>query len=140
MLNSNMFSCYLLRALLQIKQRALREAVPDIEAIRKLVGNGGPPHRIGELGYLYGQIGRDAEALRLLDDLRKRAPTQYVPAAAIGNIYLGLNRREDALTEFERAFGQHDVWMIWLKVHPLYDDIRSHPRFQELIKRMNFSD
>jgi hypothetical protein len=33
-----------------------------------------------------------------------------------------------------------DAWLVWLKVHPLYDEIRSHPRFQELIRRMKFPD
>ena len=49
-----------------------------------------------------------------------------------------MNRREDALDEFERAFAQRDAWLVWLKVHPLYDEIRSHPRFQELIRQMKF--
>jgi hypothetical protein len=92
------------------------------------------------LGDAWRKTGHRTEALRALSELRKRSATEYVPPSSIGNVYVGLNRPEDALDEFERAFAQHDPWMFWIKVHPLYDEIRSHPRFQELIKRMKFPD
>ena len=81
----------------------------------------------GVPGYLYGKTGHRTEALRAVSELRKRSATDYVPPSSIGNIYVGLNRREDALDEFERAFAQRDPWLVWLKVHPLYDEIEKPP-------------
>jgi hypothetical protein len=76
--------------------------INGLDALRTLVGDGGPPHRVGYLGYLYGKTGHRTEALRAVSELRKRSATDYVPPSPIGNIYVGLNRREDALDEFER--------------------------------------
>jgi TolB-like protein/DNA-binding winged helix-turn-helix (wHTH) protein len=131
-------SSHFLRAVLYLRVGKTTDVINGLDALRTLVGDGGPPHRVGYLGYLYGKTGHRTEALRAVSELRKRSATDYVPPSAIGNIYVGLNRREDALDEFERAFAQRDPWLVWLKVHPLYDEIRSHPRFQELIKRMKF--
>jgi TolB-like protein/DNA-binding winged helix-turn-helix (wHTH) protein/Tfp pilus assembly protein PilF len=131
-------SSHFLRAVLYLRVGKTTEVINGLDALRRLVGDGGPPHRVGYLGYLYGKTGHRTEALRAVSELRKRSATDYVPPSSIGNVYVGLNRREDALDEFERAFAQHDPWMFWLKVHPLYDEIRNDPRFQELIRRMKF--
>ena len=60
------------------------------------------------------------------------------PPSSIGNIYVGLNRREDALDNSSGHSLSATLGWGGSRVHPLYDEIRSHPRFQELIKRMKF--
>jgi predicted Zn-dependent protease len=103
-----------------------------------LAGSGEAPIRQGTLGYLFGRAGRTNDALNTLGLLRSRGKTEYVPASAIASVYLGLGRRSEALNELERAFAQRDAWLVWLKVHRMYDDIRGEPRFQRLVQQMNF--
>jgi len=137
-LDPNLKSAHVLSALVYIDRGTPDAALPDLQALAALVGQDGPPDRIGQLGYAYGRIGRQREALLILDALRARSAADYVPAAAIASLLLGLNRRDEALTELERACARHDTWLVWLKVHPMYRSIRNHPRFQQILRQMKF--
>ena len=52
--------------------------------------------------------------------------------------YLGLGDLERALTELERAYDDRSWLVGLLKVDPLLDELRAHPRFQALLRRMRF--
>ena len=58
--------------------------------------------------------------------------------AAIGNLYLVLGDNEQAIRWYERAFTERDPYLVWLNWIPSEDSIRKDPRFQDLIRRMNF--
>jgi hypothetical protein len=38
----------------------------------------------------------------------------------------------------EQAYADRDVWLVWLKAEPRFNRYRSDPRFQGLLRRMNF--
>jgi len=49
-----------------------------------------------------------------------------------------LSENSQAIDWLEKAYEERSVWMAWLKVEPIYDPIRSNPRFQALYNKMNF--
>jgi hypothetical protein len=53
-------------------------------------------------------------------------------------VYAGLGDKNQALTELEKAFEENSIWLIWLKVDFQFEDLHDEPRFQDLIKRLNF--
>jgi hypothetical protein len=53
-------------------------------------------------------------------------------------IYAGLDERESAFAWLEKAFGERNVGLFTLKVHPVFDGLRSDPRYRDLLRRMNF--
>jgi predicted nucleic acid-binding protein len=85
----------------------------------------------------YADSGRRPEALRLLDELKQRQQTGYVPAAAFVNAYLGLEDNEQAFAWLERAYQEHSMIVQFLKVHPFFDPLRSDPRFATFLRRTN---
>jgi len=91
----------------------------------------------GVLGYCYGKSGRRNEALRILDELEELSKRRYVSPMARTLTYVGLGdeRMFDAL---EDAYQQRAHSLIWLNVVPWWDDVRAHPRFQDVVRRMNF--
>jgi len=66
------------------------------------------------------------------------AKTRGMPATHIAIAYNGLGDSEKALEWLERAYAEHDPKMAFLKVDPKCNNLRSSPRFVELMKKMNF--
>ncbi len=90
------------------------------------------------LGYVYGRANQQREALKVLAQLQERAKDEYVSPFGIAMVHLGLCQHDRALTFFEEAYQQHDPWLITLKASHELDPLRSHPRFQSLLRQMNF--
>jgi len=79
---------------------------------------------------------RFSEALRVLNELKRRQKTGYVPPAAFVDAYLALGERDEAFFWFERAYQEQAGFLQWLKVQPFYDPVRDDPRFKDLLHRV----
>ena len=84
----------------------------------------------------YAGSGRRTEALRVINELKRRRRTSYVPAGAFINPYLGLRDYDEAFVWFERAYQEQSNILQFLKVHPYFDPIRDDPRFKDLVHRV----
>ena len=58
----------------------------------------------------------------------------------IATLYAETGENEKALDLLERAYARHDSELLQLKVDPRLDNLRSSPRFQALLRRMNFPE
>lgn len=110
------------------------KAIPVLE--KALLISDRSPGIIGVLIRAYAHAGRRTEALRLLDELKRRRQRAYVPAGAFVNAYLGIDDKEQAFAWLERAYEEKSNILQWLKVHPHYDPLRSDPRFADLLHRV----
>jgi tetratricopeptide (TPR) repeat protein len=90
------------------------------------------------LGYTYGRARQSRDALKVLAQLHKRAKREDVSPYAFGLVHLGMGQNDQALSFFEEAYQQRDAWLITFKMSPELDPLRSDPRFQALLRRMNF--
>lgn len=68
----------------------------------------------------------------------KLSTTRYVPPYNIAVIYNGLGETDESLAWLELGFEQRDSGMVFLKVEPKWNNLRSEPRFIELMQKMNF--
>jgi tetratricopeptide (TPR) repeat protein len=91
---------------------------------------------LGALGHAYGVAGRRRDALKIAGELEARAAGGYVPGPAIALVYTGLGAKDRALQWLERGFEQRDRWMVFLKVEPRFDPLRTDSRFADLLRRM----
>jgi TolB-like protein/Flp pilus assembly protein TadD len=96
------------------------------------------PAVLGVLVRAYAHGGRRAEALQVVEELRRRGQKGYVPAAAFLNAYLGFGDTEQAFVWMERAAEERSNIMQFLKVHPFFDSLRGDPRFAGYLRRANF--
>ncbi|MGB8910905.1 MAG: tetratricopeptide repeat protein [Candidatus Sulfotelmatobacter sp.] len=104
--------------------------------LEKALGTDRNPAAMGVLVRAYAHAGRREEALRLLDELKRRQRTGYVSSAAFVNAYLGLDDNEQALAWLERAYQEQSNIVQLIKVHPYFDPLRGDPRFVDLVHRV----
>lgn len=100
---------------------------------------------MGYNGYAYGVAGDSVEAKALLGSLTEFIDTGnqknlYTSPVHIAWVYIGLGQLEAAMDWLDKAYAQRSIMLIRIKVDPMYDRLRSHPRFQELLAKMNFPD
>jgi hypothetical protein len=69
--------------------------------------------------------------------LKKESRPGYL-SYPIAETYLGLGNKEQALAWLERAYQERSGWILYVKVEPKLDPLRTDTRFQELMRRMNF--
>jgi tetratricopeptide (TPR) repeat protein len=90
----------------------------------------------GQMGYCYAMAGRRDEAQREIGILKARSESHYVSPMSFAAIYAGLGEDREALAYLERAVEARDTS---LPVHLLsteFDNLRAHPKFQELRARI----
>jgi TolB-like protein/Tfp pilus assembly protein PilF len=92
---------------------------------------------IGLLGYSYGKTGKRDGALRVLDELEELSKRRYVTPMGRALTYLGLGD-ELMFDAMEQAYQLRALSLIYMNVMPHWDEVRAHPRFQDIIRRMNF--
>ncbi len=99
--------------------------------------SGGAPQMLGWLGLSLARGGNTAEAHTLLQRLEAIAAKAYVPPTAFAWINVGLGEFDEALVWIERAIDDRDPMIIPIKTYSCLDPLRSDPRFQALVRKMN---
>lgn len=87
--------------------------------------------------FAQAKAGRRSEAETILARLLERSRGRFTPPYHIALICHGLGETESALEWLEKGFATRDPKMVFLKVEPKWNDLRTDPRFVSLIKRMN---
>jgi serine/threonine-protein kinase len=91
-----------------------------------------------DLAHALAVSGRKADAEEALRNLLAISRTRYVNPFEIGLIYIGLGQSEEAFQWLNRAYKERSDLVVYLRVDPRLDPVRSDPRFQEMVRRMNF--
>jgi eukaryotic-like serine/threonine-protein kinase len=98
--------------------------------------SGGSPLMRAALAHTYGKSGRTKEARQVLGDLVELGRHKYVVPHFLAGIHIGLGDHDRAIESLEKSWEEHSHWLIYLHLDPSMDDLRSHPRFQDLLKRV----
>ncbi len=116
------------------EKKMYREAIAEIEKAVNL----GNRHEmiVASLGKVLGDSGRKQEARKLLEELEKRSKHRYISPCLIALVQIGLGEKDQAIASLEQGYTERDQWMLYLKVDPHMDDLRSDPRFQDLLRRV----
>jgi TolB-like protein/DNA-binding winged helix-turn-helix (wHTH) protein/tetratricopeptide (TPR) repeat protein len=113
------------------------EAIPVLE--KSVSQTNRSPGTVGMLSMAYAKAGRRDEAIRLINELKHRRETGYVPAAAFVFAVLAVGDREEAFVWLDRAYQEKSNLIRFAKVHPFFDPMRDDPRFADLIRRIGLA-
>jgi serine/threonine-protein kinase len=135
-LDTNFFEAPLIIGQAYTQQGKYPEAIAELTKTRDLPGGFVPA--TSELGYIYAVSGQRAKAQELLSELHERAKREFIDPYYVAIIYLGLGEQEQTFAWLNRAHEERSYWLLWLRVEPRFDGLRSDPRYQDLVRRMNF--
>jgi len=89
---------------------------------------------------VYGIVGENEKAIEILDYYLDKSEKGFIHNAKLFFIYAALNNKDAAFEWLERTYDEKEAYIGLLKVEPMFDNLRSDPRFQDLVDRMNFPD
>ncbi len=117
-----------------VQKGMIEEAISEFQKAVTL--SGGSTDMIAALGHAYAVAGQKDEAEAVLDQLEELSKEKYVSSYEVAMIYIGLGKKDKALDLLEESYSERSSYLVYLKVDPRLDDLRSEPRFKTLLEKM----
>jgi serine/threonine-protein kinase len=118
-----------------IEKGLFAEAVAEAAAARALTPSN--TLMIAIESYANARLGRRAEARHALKTLLQLARDRYVPSYSIALMYNGLDEADEALAWLDRGLEDRDALITFLKVAPIWKNLRTNPRYVRLLNQLN---
>jgi TolB-like protein/Flp pilus assembly protein TadD len=123
-------------ALAHEQRRELAEAIAELQKAVSFSGGGAP--YLALLGRAYALAGERTKASSILDELRTLSDKKYVSPLDFAVVYTGLGDRNSAFHWLEKAC-QERTMRIQELPQPIFDSLRSDPRYHDLMRRIGLS-
>jgi TolB-like protein/Tfp pilus assembly protein PilF len=94
-------------------------------------------HTLGRLGSAHALAGNVAEAESALADMAAIASRRHISPYHLALVNCSLGRVEESLDLLERAYETKDAKVLWIGVDPELDLLHGHPRFNDLLRKLN---
>jgi len=120
-----------------LKNGRAKEGVAELEKAVALV----PDNTlfVGQLGQAYALAGNPDKAREILRQLQEASSHRYVPPYHVAYVYAGLGEADTAMDLLERAYQERAGSIYGVKGSFLFANLRSHPRFVALLRKMNLA-
>lgn len=113
------------------------EAIAAFERFASLTGGGSLGTAL--LGNAYARAGETKKARELLRRLEAEARRAYVPPPHLSLIHAGLGEKDQAFAWLEKGYQDRSDVLGYLRVEPVFDPLRTDPRFADLLRRIGLS-
>ena len=115
----------------------LKGHIPEAMAeYEKAIAMNDDPFSQASLGHLFGTIGRRAEAMKILAQLKETRQHRYIDAYSPAIVSLGLGDRDQALSWLEQGFQERSFSLVSIRVDPLLKPLHRDPRFEALAEKI----
>ncbi|HQR33635.1 MAG TPA: protein kinase [Blastocatellia bacterium] len=91
------------------------------------------------LAQVYAIKGNRAEVQRRLEELKRNALQKHVDSYNIGVIHAALGEKDQAFEWLEKAFQAKSEELMFIKVDPRIDSLRSDARYADLLRRLKLA-
>jgi len=91
------------------------------------------------MAYAYAMAGRKDDSRVVLDRMNELSIEMYVSPYSLARVYIGLDELDRAFECLERTYLERHGILTYLKVEPVFDRVRSDPRFESLLSRLNIN-
>ena len=94
---------------------------------------------LGSLAYIYGAVGKPTKASELLDKIKHIMVNRYVPSYMVAICYVGLGKKDEALTWLTRACEERSAESPFVNVDPRLAALRVEPRFRQILLNLGLN-
>jgi DNA-binding winged helix-turn-helix (wHTH) protein/TolB-like protein/Tfp pilus assembly protein PilF len=133
-LDPNFAVAHMIIGLSYVEEKNYQQGILELQKARD------NPDSEALLAYAYAVAGKRTQAQEILTQLEKIAKQKYVASFPIAAVYAAFGERDEAFKQLEKAYAERSWAMGMLKVNPVFDSLRSDPRFSELLRRMNLAN
>jgi len=113
-----------------------QEALQEIE--KGLLLTHRDPFFLAVAAVVHGRLGLMDQANKLVEEMRGDSKMTSVAPYFFAIAFTGMGKQKQATDALEEAYKTHDAYIVALQSDPLLSPLHSNPRFQELVRRMNF--
>ena len=130
-------------ALAYVQKGMYNEAIAELRGLIKAPPAGPIPDKVIEaemeasasLGFAYGMAGRTAEARDILSKLESLSQRRYISGIYFAIVNAGLKDNERTIRHLNEAFHSRQPGLVLIRIDPMFEGLRSDPKFQELTRR-----
>ncbi|MEO5719966.1 MAG: hypothetical protein ABIR71_00670 [Chthoniobacterales bacterium] len=109
------------------------EAVAEMRQI-SLAGN---PIYLAWMGYIEGAAARKSQAEEIMTQLDEVAQRNDVSPIYFAIVRAGMGEKDETFKWFEKVLAERSPWGAVALRSPLFDSLRSDPRYGDLLRRTN---
>ncbi|MCK5344174.1 MAG: tetratricopeptide repeat protein, partial [Candidatus Heimdallarchaeota archaeon] len=113
------------------------KGIAEIQKAFKLSGKNAMT--LTALGWAYAVSGQKKEARKVLVELKKKSEQEYVRPFSFAKIHSALGEINQAFQWLDKAYEEHDISLIHIMTDETIENLRSDPRYNELLKKMNLN-
>jgi TolB-like protein/DNA-binding winged helix-turn-helix (wHTH) protein/Tfp pilus assembly protein PilF len=119
------------------KKGMYEEAIAALKKARQIENT---PLQLCELGTAYAGSGNKEGARMVIREIVEGSDRRLAPRHSyrLARIYSALHEAGPAFEWLEKAFNEREENLVWLKVDPHLDNLRSDPRFSDVMRRIGF--
>jgi TolB-like protein/DNA-binding winged helix-turn-helix (wHTH) protein/tetratricopeptide (TPR) repeat protein len=117
------------------QKHMFREAIAELKKAIEL--SGGSSIFTSNLAHAYARSGNTTEAVRILNELKNSSRPGFSKGPEIALVYVGLQRYDEAMDWLEKAYAERFNPTVVLR--PSFDPLRSHSRYQDLMRRIGLT-
>ena len=118
-----------------VQQAMFEEAIMEFRKAKTLLGDS--PLMDLAVGHALAAWKKTDEMKNLLEELGKMSIQGYVTPYFMASIYANAGDRDQAFGYLEKSFKERDLWFSFLKIDPIWESLRSDPRFNTLLSKIS---
>jgi adenylate cyclase len=136
-LDPNFWAAHQTLAIMLVKQNRLTEALSEAEKSSQFSTRSNAS--LALLGHIYGKLGRRSEGETIIKELEKRYTDKEADGRDLVIVYTGFDDKDKAFAWLEKAFADHSVFLAFLKLEPLMEQLHSDARWNDLERRVGLN-
>lgn len=113
-----------------------REAINELNKVLALTHR--DPDFLSWDAIAYVHLGQMQQANKLMEEIKTDSKRQYISPGILAEAFAAMGKEKEAMDDLDECYKLHDAALVTLKINPFWNPLRGDPRFQKLLREMNF--